>query len=74
MFSRPLSDKTLRTELTMNLLKTIEKELIRDWHQMLREERPYARAEALKAYYVKFRLYQLERSNQLALGSRYAVV
>lgn len=51
----------------MEYLKRIEGELTTEWRHLQLEKVPEIKAAALKAYYLKFRLYQLQRERNLLL-------
>lgn len=49
----------------MDYFKKIEQELITDWHQLQLEKVMHIRDAAIKAYYIKFRLYQLQKRSRV---------
>jgi hypothetical protein len=48
----------------MDYFKKIEQELIVDWHKLQLEKIMHIRDAAIKAYYIKFRLYQIQKRRQ----------
>jgi hypothetical protein len=52
----------------MEYLKRVEQELIQDWQKLQIEKVPNVKAEALRMYYIKFRLYQLQRRRKFELA------
>lgn len=52
----------------MKFLTDMKKELILDWDNILMEQVPHLKAAALKAYYIKLRLYRYRQKKNLELG------
>jgi hypothetical protein len=54
----------------MEILKQIEKELILEWQKLQLEVIPHTKAAAIKAYYVKYRLYRREKEHQVVVSPK----
>lgn len=52
----------------MEYFKRIEQELIKDWHKIQLETANHLKTAAIKAYYIKFRMYQEQKRRRYVLA------